>query len=561
MTRYRENDFSDEYNENDIDLAYPEISNEYVKRWGNKKWPYIPFIILLSFSYCKDDIEVFFLYFLFANTSYGCNFNEGFGNYLTINAIVQIIAQPIVALISDKYEKYSTTILWVALLLELIIECIMFMIPGLSYTEILILQLLRSIVHSQNTISIWKVFKQKLSMNLSPSQTLEQDDIINNIGMYGITGEVVLDVYIFTSGFILCLTGYSYGFLAGFTYFMTIGTSLAAFVTSFFIFTPGFITGTSHSSVQERFCGKVKVEMLYKKEDKVNKDQTESNDLLNQIKNSKFDIKLYINFIVSQIKLTANYFWRGIVNIFTNKITGGVLGHSLLICLVWKLMSGAEPLNLAAENVNSSVSQSLGNLCAGQFENLFYEYAMNNVFYVAGAILFILVLVRTKPYYFYLILYPIVGVFFIFTLIPLMINTPYPIQVFCSSTISVFPWYLYKYSTYLANASCDTEYIGILQGIIGYIRYISPALPGILLSTDSNGLILTIAFILLILSLVYSLGFAFLTRSDLRQLKSSHEKKQLIKQKKGDVEDVDDDDDDDDDDGLNDLNDGEYYNF
>jgi hypothetical protein len=52
--------------------------------------PFLPFVVLLGFSYTKDDIEVFMLYFLFSETSYGCSFNEAFGTYLTVNAIVQV---------------------------------------------------------------------------------------------------------------------------------------------------------------------------------------------------------------------------------------------------------------------------------------------------------------------------------------------------------------------------------------------------------------------------------------------------------------------------------------
>jgi hypothetical protein len=88
--------------------------------------------------------------------------------------------------------------------------------------------------------------------------------------MWGIFGEVVMDVYIFSSGYVLTKTGFdfefvcllfgfkfrsNYGFLisclfyfvasqtARYIYFMTISTSLIAFLVSFFIFTPQFVMG------------------------------------------------------------------------------------------------------------------------------------------------------------------------------------------------------------------------------------------------------------------------------------------------------------------------------
>ena len=76
-----------------------------------------------------------------------------------------------------------------------------------------------------------------------------------------------MDVYIFSSGYVLTKTGFDFEFVrlqwlnfdeidfsnlmtfrnasqtAGYIYFMTISTSLVAFLVSFFIFTPQFVMG------------------------------------------------------------------------------------------------------------------------------------------------------------------------------------------------------------------------------------------------------------------------------------------------------------------------------
>ena len=52
--------------------------------------PFLPFIILLMFSYTKDDIEWFMMYFLFSQTEYGCEFDEAFGIFLYCNAFIQV---------------------------------------------------------------------------------------------------------------------------------------------------------------------------------------------------------------------------------------------------------------------------------------------------------------------------------------------------------------------------------------------------------------------------------------------------------------------------------------
>lgn len=158
--------------------------NYYVDKKGRIKplrWPYMPFVLLLTFCYTQDDIEVFLMYFLFAGTSYGCNFQEAFGIYLQINAVVQIFAQPVLAWVTDRYGRVSTVLLWVALLFEGLIELTMVSVPGSSFGIMLTLCLIRAVAHIQNTDSIWKVFKQKLQFSLGDAAFSEQEDIINSM--------------------------------------------------------------------------------------------------------------------------------------------------------------------------------------------------------------------------------------------------------------------------------------------------------------------------------------------------------------------------------------------
>lgn len=70
-----------------------------------KLGPFIPFIILLMFSYTKDDIEVFMMYFLFSQTQYACDFNEAFGIYLYVNAAIQVCFNSITNIIPNKNNK------------------------------------------------------------------------------------------------------------------------------------------------------------------------------------------------------------------------------------------------------------------------------------------------------------------------------------------------------------------------------------------------------------------------------------------------------------------------
>ena len=85
---------------------------------------------------------------------------------------------------------------------------------------------------------------------------------------------------------------------------------------------------------------------------------------------------------------TLTYFRDAFHHIYTNSVCSVALIHSLFVCLFWKLMNSAVPLTLAANNLDSIQEATLESLCGGMFTNLFYQYAWNNAFYIAGATLY-----------------------------------------------------------------------------------------------------------------------------------------------------------------------------
>ena len=215
---------------------------------------------------------------------------------------------------------------------------------------------------------------------------------------------------------------------------------------------------------------------------------------------------------------TLQYFRKGLSHIYHNSVCFAALCHAFFVCLFWKLMSGAEPLNLASSNLDPYVIATLENLCGGEFTNLFYQYTWNNILYVAGALMYIVILVRTPPSTFYRWVWPFMGIFFAICITPLIFDVPYALQVILAAIVGVFPWYLYRYDEYLCTATVDGEFVGVLQALIGYIRYITPAIPGLFLAYDLVSLVFICGYLVLFLSVLYSVYVSFAHGAALRAI-------------------------------------------
>ena len=88
---------------------------------------------------------------------------------------------PLGSLITDRLAQKSTVILWIALLLEFIVEVIMYIsILWNNFPLTLSLTLLRGIIHTQEALSIWKIFKQKLEYTCL-QDTSVHDEIVSSM--------------------------------------------------------------------------------------------------------------------------------------------------------------------------------------------------------------------------------------------------------------------------------------------------------------------------------------------------------------------------------------------
>ena len=89
-----------------------------------------------------------------------------------------------------------------------------------------------------------------------------------------------------------------------------------------------------------------------------------------------------------------------------------------------------------------------------------------------------------------------------------------------AAAVGVFPFYFYRYDEYLATATVDNEYLGILQALFGYIRYITPAVPGLFLAFNLEQAVFLTSFLSLLISIVYSLYASFEHQAKLKAINS-----------------------------------------
>ena len=89
--------------------------------------------------------------------------------------------------------------------------------------------------------------------------------------------------------------------------------------------------------------------------------------------------------------------------------------------------------------------------------------------------------------------------------------------------VGVLPWYLYRYDTYLITAACSEEYVGIATGVIGYIRYISPALPGVILALQMESLIVALSLVICAISVVFSVSYVVVFKGEFLEFQHAKE--------------------------------------
>ena len=89
---------------------------------------------------------------------------------------------PIISYLIDRYSNYSTIILWICLLLEVIIEIASITVPSQSYIVIGLL-CAHSICNTVEMNAIWKTFKQMVSFDETTSN-LEQHATLNSVFVF-----------------------------------------------------------------------------------------------------------------------------------------------------------------------------------------------------------------------------------------------------------------------------------------------------------------------------------------------------------------------------------------
>eukprot|EP01129_Flabellula_baltica_P007120 TRINITY_DN2736_c0_g1_i1.p1 TRINITY_DN2736_c0_g1~~TRINITY_DN2736_c0_g1_i1.p1 ORF type:complete len:293 (+),score=33.67 TRINITY_DN2736_c0_g1_i1:42-920(+) len=157
-------------------------------------------MLIIAANYAQMDMEDFYLYFLLAETEYGCQVDVAFALLMTINYIAQIIWSPISGLFTDKMAKYANVILYLSALIQLVIELVLFVVPTTVWT-VFVLQVLRNLFETQLYNSVWKLFKLRLDKHCV--RVGLQCGIISTVGLRAevielfVNGGTVLAAFLF----------------------------------------------------------------------------------------------------------------------------------------------------------------------------------------------------------------------------------------------------------------------------------------------------------------------------------------------------------------------------
>ena len=130
-----------------------------------------------------------------------------------------------------------------------------------------------------------------------------------------------------------------------------------------------------------------------------------------------------------------------------------------------------------------------------------------------------LVLLHMKPTFYFRFFWPLSVLVFVGCIIPLFFSLLYQVEVIFVSVVSVLPYYFFRYNAYLSVASVTCNYLGTLQAIIGYTRYLTPILPGLFLYFNfSNVTALSVSIFILVLSFLHSGYFSWRSKYALLEL-------------------------------------------
>jgi len=188
----------------------------------------------------------------------------------------------------------------------------------------------------------------------------------------------------------------------------------------------------------------------------------------------------------------------------------GTIIHGFLVFIVYSIFASALTLSLPGRGIDPNKKPTRNNYCAGYLSNSLEQGIYINLFYIAGSLFYIVVLKRITPLTFFQKAFPIfsfilgtASILFFFNFIPQLI-----LYIVLSACLS-FYWFFFLYDHFFITASIDNQFYGFYGFINGFFQNLIKLIITILYPSVPPQSFYVAYFVVLALSIIWSMVFGF----------------------------------------------------
>ncbi|KAL9644964.1 hypothetical protein ABK040_004457 [Willaertia magna] len=477
------------------------LLNSWSTLTNNKNHPYsesyMKYNFLLAAIDTQNAIEKFMLYFLFGLSSYQCNFSTVFGMNMIISGIISIITQPVCGIIVDRFKHVVNRFLSLTALCQLLCEIGM-VISALILTNtfacvviVIILQIIRQFFTTMNLNAFWKIVKMKMTKHHEDDIVL-QDFIVNKIGVYS---DLIAELYEVGSLFVtFMLFSFSVNiwiiqfFIYAVVIFWTIVTiiiSLSINQEEFFTTTVYEIENNETTTNNEEQVSEERViieDDLKHNPSAVSIHTVNPGTSTNMINLNKQVTKdnLQKRKEPKKFKSFLTYLKEGFIHLVKNPIGRCAFIHSTCIFFFNYLSMTALPLSAFTLPKEATFET----YCGGYFTNIFEQALYMNIAFIPGAVLYLLILTRFTPIFFFRYgSTSLITILLMLTII-LWIFPTIAGKAVLIAIIQVLSYYIFRFGNLLATSAVDVAFYGLFASLFGFVKFSLVSIIGLLVNLD-----------------------------------------------------------------------------
>jgi hypothetical protein len=536
-------------------------------------------LALIAANYAQMDMEKQFVYFLLADTSYGCNITEFYASIMTITYLANIGWRPISGYLTDRTSHSAQHVLVCSTAIQLVTEVTMYTLhAAVDHVWIIAaLQVIRNLAEVQTYNSIWKIFKMRLDQRFS-IRVGAQCRLISTVALWGEFSEILVNAATLGFAYYLMINNYSYAtvrwvFCGTSTAYTVVLLCLAMNVGSDYFQKPASEShddihndtgvyddgrspllqqtttsssetsgslrsrkvnqevSASASDMQRIECKIAEEEhapLLHSNEQCGWPDEDGQNAAFKQHQNQKQDQDQhqhqhqhshYPELGFWSPHVIWEYIRENISYLYRTDVARTTIFHSFIVYLAYSVMSNAETLSLPGRGVEPMHMRTTENFCGGFLTNTIYQTMFINGSYLVGTAFFLVILKRISPVVYFRIGFPLFCIGLLGASVVIFFNVSQTFLSIFLGLLLAFLWFFYVYDTFLVTAVISHEQYGFYSFINGEIQTLSNLMITFMYHQHvNNRVFLYMAYAILVCSFMYSLRVAYVARRALKHV-------------------------------------------